>query len=51
MTRTLLVTAFLTLPTWAAAQHACPSERPAQTCAEGASWNSDTGACEKILSS
>ncbi|WP_169052700.1 hypothetical protein [Pseudooceanicola onchidii] len=51
MIRTLFVTALLTLPTLATAQSTCADKHQAQTCAEGHQWNTETGACEQIVSS
>lgn len=51
MIRTILVTALLTLPTLASAQHACQEQREAQSCAQGSQWNAEKGTCEQIVSS
>ena len=51
MIRTILVTALLTLPTFAAAQSSCAEKHQAQNCAEGSQWNSQTSSCEQIVSS
>ncbi|GGE22929.1 hypothetical protein GCM10011360_09280 [Primorskyibacter flagellatus] len=51
MTRTLLLTALLTLPTFAAAQSSCAEKHQAQNCAAGTMWNDETKACEQVVSS
>jgi hypothetical protein len=51
MIRTILVTAFLTLPTMALAQSACQDKHQAQSCGEGSQWNAEKGTCEQIVSS
>jgi hypothetical protein len=51
MTRMLLLTALLTLPTLAAAQSTCAEKHQAQNCAAGTMWNDETKACEQVVSS
>ena len=51
MTRLILVTALMTLPTLVSAHSACQDKHQAQNCAEGTRWNDATKSCEQMVSS
>ncbi|MGI3171574.1 hypothetical protein ACRARG_20695 [Pseudooceanicola sp. C21-150M6] len=51
MTRTLILVALLIAPGLAQAQSSCAEKHQAAACAEGTSWNTETGTCETIVSS
>ncbi len=51
MKRLMLVAALCGLPTFASAQSSCSEKHAAEACMDGTQWNTETKACEKIVSS
>ena len=51
MIRTVILSILLTIPGLATAQSSCAEKHQAASCADGHSWNTETKACELIVSS
>ncbi|WP_156127884.1 hypothetical protein [Pseudooceanicola atlanticus] len=51
MTRFILASALMVLPTFSLAQSSCAEKHAAESCIEGTQWNSATKTCEQVVSS
>ena len=51
MTRIILASALMVLPTFSLAQSSCAEKHAAESCIEGTQWNSATKTCEQVVSS